>query len=1345
MANTSKTVWQGTLCSIALLAVVLSAHAAKTDLADAPLETSSPALVKPNIFFILDDSGSMNNAYLPDWVNNYNNNDALWKNSRFNSIYYDPATRYLPAVAYDGTSYPEMTSANTVAWTAVPDDKYGIQLKTASDLTGSALYYTFSAGEYCTAIDLRSCVAQSAPTTTHPYPAYLRWCNNTALTDCQAVRIETAPSGGKAYSRPRYPGLFINGAKSATGKIVISVSKNSSTTISSVQVDGKEILSGTTAAATTNNTVAGAIAAGINNCTTAISGNCTVSGFSATFTNSTVTITAPSSLGALTASPITTVKSGNTTATPTAFSGGVTEASVPGQNTLTTISSGNTYPRGILRTDCIASTSSCTYAEEMTNFANWWAYYHTRMQMTKTAVSHAFKDMSTSYRLGFMSINNKTGSDFLDVTDITTESGGQKSKWFGKLFAATTGDTTPLKKALSTAGQYYAGKLTKINTKSATDPVQYACQRNYTLLSTDGYWNESTVPNNMSGSELGDVDGVADTARPYFDGNATANTLADIAQYYYTTDIRSSILGNAKNSSGVDVSGNDTRNGPQRMTTFTIGLGVSGYMQYQPDYLSASSGDYYDVFKGTTADSTHCRWQTSGNCNWPVPQNNTQTAVDDLWHTAVNGRGVYYSAGDPISLKDGIANFLNVVDAQNSAGAAVTPSTANVTSTDNYLFDASFTSGQWFGELARYTINPATGIAAEVPDWSQSGTASTTSPTPPTALLDNKAHATRNIYTYDASNGTNTLIPFTWDSLTDTMKNYFRVTALGALSQMCAAGANCVKTAEQIDSTTAGTSTGVGGINLVNFLRGDRSNEGAAGGKYYFQRTHVLGDIVGSQTAYVKRPTFNYPDAKYAAFKTANTDREGMVYVGANDGMLHAFKASTGVESWAYIPSMLLPKLPKLADKNYSRNHAFFVNGSPQQGDAYFDDEWHTILVGGLSAGGRGYYALDVTTPDSPKVLWEFTSDTSKASPYISDADLGYSYGIPIITKLSDGTWAVIVSSGYNNVSPGNGGGHLWVLNAKTGAIISKVSTGIGSATASVAGSNCTAAPCPSGLSRISAWMDNVSINNTVTQVYSGDLFGNVWRFDLSKLKSDGGSASVQLLATLQDANNNPQPISSWIELGFANNSHIVYVGTGSYLGVTDIGSTQVQSIYAIKDPLTTSTATGGLYGSPRATACSATLKTNCFMKQAFTDTNGVRTVSSSMSFATNLGAQRGWFIDLPNTGERINTDSTLQLGMLVFVSNLPNNDNACGTGGSAYLNYLDYKTGLTIRTATNTGVLLAEGNGLGSAPAVLSTPNGKLIASVKLSTGKRVDVPLPPGAGGVGTRRVSWRELITH
>lgn len=337
------------------------ATAAVTDLATSPLETSVATQVKPNIFFLLDDSGSMDYNYLPDWANDYaGTNVNLFYNARFNGQYYDPAETYTPPLRYDGTSYPSMTAANTLLWLAVPLDGFGVQSTLSNALTALTYYYTFIPGEYCSAANLRTCVAQTAPSTAYPFPAYLRWCSSAALTNCQASRIETAPAGGSTYTYPRFPGRGLG---------------------------------------------------------------------------------------------------------------------VPGSQVLTTITAlQNSYPypgttaKASTRTDCAGTT--CTYAEEMTNFANWRAYYQTRMQATKTAISQAFATLNADYRLGFMSINNNTGSDFLNVADNGTGSGGQKQAWYAKLFRAIPSGSTPLKRSLVTAGRYYAGKLSSINGQSATDPIQ---------------------------------------------------------------------------------------------------------------------------------------------------------------------------------------------------------------------------------------------------------------------------------------------------------------------------------------------------------------------------------------------------------------------------------------------------------------------------------------------------------------------------------------------------------------------------------------------------------------------------------------------------------------------------------------------------------------------------------------------------------------------------------------------------------------------------------------------------------------------------------------------------------
>ncbi|OOG53504.1 hypothetical protein B0E49_10790 [Polaromonas sp. C04] len=1259
------------LCGLALLAAVSQAPAAVPLLATAPLQTSASTQVYPNIFYVLDDSGSMTWDFLPDTAGsdtNYSGTAQLIRNSRYNGVYYDPATTYTPPSTYGNSysystnsgGYPSMNSTNSSAWTKVPYDGFGKQtantgnpgglanLFTTSSsgttqnlTTGQAVYYTFVPGEYCSEPARRNCVAQTTASGVYQFPAYVRWCSDSALTNCQATRFDTAING-KKYIYARYPG----------------------------------------------------------------------------------------------------------------------QSGVPGQNIKVTIqSSNNSYPypntttKASTRIDCAAAT--CTYNEEMTNFANWWAYYRTRMQMTKSAVSIAFAGLSSSYRLGYMSLNNNTTKDFLDVGD-PNNTGSFSSKmtdWYNKFLAATPAGGTPLRGALSIAGRYYANKMTKINGQSTTDPMQYACQRNYTIASTDGYWNAGTDSNNVQingSTQIGDQDGTSSSeVRPYLDGNSTANTLADVTEYYYKTDLRTPALSNNNGVLGTDVASNNIADLQQRMYTSTIGLGVSGYMQYQSNYATATSGDYYNVAQGNLATSTSCLWQATGTaCNWPTPVGDTQTAVDDLWHAAVNGRGTYYSAGNPTALKTGLANFIQSVNAATSSGAAVSTSSPNLTQGSNYVFASTFRSGQWFGELARYSINGATGAISANADWSESGTAysnATTQAFTP-ALLDTTSPGARNILTYDPTNPSATagLIPFKWGSMTTAMQKYFQMASIGSasaspLSQMCPSGATCLDPTLQIDSS-ASSATGAGGLNLVNFLRGDRSNEGPDATTYYFQRTHVLGDIVDSQAAYVQAPSFGYADIGYAAFRSSNASRQGMVYVGANDGMLHAFDASTGAEKWAYVPSMLLPNLYKLADKNYASKHQFFVDGSPQVADVQFSDGWHTILLGGLANGGRGYYALDVTTPAAPTVLWEFTNDTTKASPYISDTDLGYSYGPPVVTKLSDGTWVALVTSGYNNVTDptsgagaGSGHGILWVLNAQTGAIIKKIDTGIGSTTS------------PSGLAKIAAFQANVQ-NNTAPRVYGGDLNGNLWRFDISALTASGGTAKVQLLATLVDAVGNPQPITATPQLGMSGSNALVFVGTGSYLSVSDIATTQVQSIYGIKDPLTTSAATGGIYGSPRAKTCTSTVTTNCFAKQTLTDSANSRTAVPTTSAAVNLNTMYGWFEDLPESGERVDTDPQLQLGTLVFTSNIPNGASACSVGGSSYLNYVNYATGLAVPGSTVVGVLLSNGTttALASAPTLVRTTTGKIVAITNLSNGTTLTSSVPTGGGGLGTRRISWRELIT-
>jgi Tfp pilus tip-associated adhesin PilY1 len=922
------------------------------------------------------------------------------------------------------------------------------------------------------------------------------------------------------------------------------------------------------------------------------------------------------------------------------------------------------------------------------------------------------------------------------------------------------------------------------------------------------------------------------------DGTGTSNTLADVAAYYYKTDLRTPALGNCsgatipatglqgvlcsatKPMNNVPITTSDP-NPAQHMTTFTLGLGASGYMQYSSTYEAdalppSPHGDFYTV-KGTPPNlpdngimanpaTGTCAWQSTNLCNWPEPVSDQQTTIDDLWHAGVNGHGAYFSATDPKTLSSSINSALAGVAEKGGSGASPTPSTASVKQGDNYFFNSTYKTVEWTGELVRKQINPVTNKESTANDWSAQ------------AKLDSKAWASRAIWTFDSSVATTKLKAF--NSTNFANNDYFKSphisTGPDGLTQFTSASPTI-----RLSPTDQNNAAGA---NLVNFLAGDRGNEEAKSvpdnTKYYRYRAHVLGDLVNAQVVYVNKVLYNYADPGYAAYIAAQASRVAMLYASANDGMLHAFRAKgsattellveaaatavnaseldisnaalataaaaavseseaavaadtlIGQEIWAYIPTMVMPNLYKLADKDYANRHRYYVDGSPTTGDicsancSLNSATWKTILVGGLGKGGRGYYALDITDPTSPKALWEFT-----------DGNLGYSFGSPQIGKLKDGTWVVLVSSGYNNI-PGEGGvltgdgvGRLFVLDAFDGTLIRSIPTGVGDTSD------------PSGLAKLTAQVISPDSDNTIEAVYGGDLLGNLWRFDVNGPDALGandlGAAGpdAQLLAVLKDGSGNPQPITTKPQVTSipSTGEKMVIVGTGSYLDSSDATNTNTQSVYAIKDARAAGGSAGTAIfdnpgGMPRLTGTS----TAGFVRQIFTEevcpagtspsiccpvgtdpdicksyNTGppgelVRTATSNpVDFTTHSG----WFFDLITLSERANTDPSLGLGALVINTNVPSVE-ACEVGGSSYQYGLNYLTGSAIGATSSSplskrvvGRLLA--NELASSPTLLVTSSGKLISLTGLAGGGvSINLPaLPPGASI--SRRTSWRELI--
>ncbi len=852
--------------------------------------------------------------------------------------------------------------------------------------------------------------------------------------------------------------------------------------------------------------------------------------------------------------------------------------------------------------------------------------------------------------------------------------------------------------------------------------------------------------------------GVADGTGTATLSGGSSNSLADVAQYYYKTDLRTSTLGNCTGALGgstsvcddnVPATGTgteDDRASWQHMTTFTMGLGLTGTVQYSPTYKTDSTTNVviWPAVNGQITGRLDFQDIRLGTNNWPIPAADSPTALDDLWHAAVNGRGQYFSAGNPDTVVTSLTAALAGVSARVASAAAAATSNLEPVAGDNFAYTAKYKTQAWTGDLEAREIDLVTGAVSGTVIWSAQ------------AKLD---AATRNACDNRTiklfrSGATDNLVDFKWNTdtcdvlgvpvgspqtvLNAAEQGNFGATQIALLSQYPVMGDG---TGITVDQRTPAV-----GANLVNYIRGQRGKEGFSSGPpitntsintLYRTREHILGDIINAQPVFVKAPFAEYDDAGYTAYKTANAARTPMVFTAANDGTLHAFYAGTSIvdtsggnEAWGFIPTMVLPNLYKLASENYATQHIYSVDGTPTAGDVYdtADTAWKTILVGGLNKGGQGYYALDITDPVNPKGLWEFKHsstcfDSTDSATWYADCHIGYTFSNPIISKLRDGRWVVFVTSGYNNVNApsvsGDGVGYLYVLEAMTGRILYKISTGAGSAAT------------PSGLNHINAWTENSLRNNQTERVYGVDVQGNIWRFDVNDVLAPAGIEAIRV-ATVVDGSGTVQPITTRPELAEVGGQPFVYVGTGRYLGTTDNSDTQTQSVWALRDPLTTTS----------LSSLRTTLKQMTITNQG-SGTTAFRTIGCT----AQCGSTDGWFADLPDSGERVNVDIKLQLGTLVVASNVPLS-NACNIGGYSWLNYFNSATGGAVANSANQAVgrRLVGADGTESLAVginIVRLPGGKTVVIATTSAAQQVTVEapfdIPPPTG----KRISWREII--
>ena len=743
------------------------------------------------------------------------------------------------------------------------------------------------------------------------------------------------------------------------------------------------------------------------------------------------------------------------------------------------------------------------------------------------------------------------------------------------LYGLDSSGETPLRLAVKNVGRYYHqddgndGGLGPSPYASAEDGG--ACQHSFAIVMTDGYWN-GEYP------DVGNQDGPEGS--PYADSNS--DTLADVVMKYYKEDL-STGLNNVVPTSSCDKATH------QHMVTYSVSFGVTG---------SLNSEDYHPYLLD---DSTP---------PWPNPTFECYTCpkkIDDLWHAAVNGRGLFFNAGDPAELIDSLKAVMQNIASRAASGASVTVNGEEL-GTNTVLYQSSYISDGWTGDVTAYPIDPVTGeIKKETDDilWNASDELQSTEPDD------------RRIVVY---NGTSAGAPFRFDELTEAQK-----------------------TALDDDPAVA--------QNIVSYVRGEEI-EG------FRPRTKKLGDIVHS-----------------APLLVGNT-----IFAGGNDGMLHAFNANNGTERFAYIPNLVFDNLNYLKDNDYQ--HKFYVDSTPFSREAVGT---MTLLVGGLGKGGKGYYALDVTSADSVNSL---TTEAAVASMVkweypkagTTDDDLGYTFSQAFIVKTCCETpaWVVVFGNGYDSV---NGKAVLYVLDVD-GALVKKIDTGVG---------GCNGLSTPSVV--------DVNGDYKVDYAYAGDLKGNLWKFDLTDPDpakwavafNDGTNPQPLFQATGQPITTKPDVMRHCEKHGY-----MVVFGTGKYLGDTDCSDISAQTIYGIwdyGDDLDNSEYLGAfnrgstpeLFNQPN---------TVTLLKQTEVDWRTVyghdlRTLSDNKpvwetkddmegqlpDLSDTVANNAGWYFDLPITGERIVRDVMIRDGTAIVISVIPN-ESPCFGGGSSIVHEMNACTG---------------------------------------------------------------------
>lgn len=809
-----------------------------------------------------------------------------------------------------------------------------------------------------------------------------------------------------------------------------------------------------------------------------------------------------------------------------------------------------------------------------------WPPTSRRMNVLKHSLTEVFSDKKivdeNKIRLGWQALHNNGGfsgatsinsstikANSIRRIDANNSNTGKSHRDSFMDFVSTlkSNSGTPAEKMFSQADAYMRRSLTKDGPwannpgGTAAENTEYlGCRRNYHIMMTDGRWNTSESGGNQDGitTTLGDgkntYDITSDQTQVYRDSDP--DNLADWAFKSWAVPLQSSGLKDAdklKRPATYDeapatetfVSTDKSKTtilnkfwNPKynpatwpHMVTYTIGFSEAAITWPYSGSIKAPTAKAPFGYDGSFPDLV------TGKSTWPTlsvgddSQDNDHAL--DLWHAAINGRGRFYAISEGKDLANAFREIIGKINEE----SAPLPSTItgggassgySVAQSNVGTFVSVYSPKQaWKGWLQASPVTEPVEVPCPTPTQP---TKTCTKFADPTTGWDKKTTA----YRLDERSRTNILstrVILSWSDKWETSK------IKGGVPFKWADDDSNLSTAQKsllgVESNTIGAKIKEKGINVLNYIRGDRDLEGVDPKDYtddkpFRQRQSRQGDIVNSEIWYTGAPSGNYSLSGYGAFASTYKDRTPMLYVGGNDGMLHGFSAVDGEEKIAYVPRGVIGNLKKLSEPNYV--HQYFVDGSPMTGDVKLSGGWATMLVGTLGAGGKGYFILDVTDPSSfssalPTTLVkrDRTRGNSESEPNCGaitdvaqkaacttaveqDKDIGNILASPVrdannlqqstqITRMNNDRWAVVMGNGYNSANQRP----VLLVQYLDGSGAEEMRLKTIPATADAAGSG---KANDNGLSAPA--LVDLNGDGRTDVVYAGDNLGNLWKFDLT-------------------------------------------------------------------------------------------------------------------------------------------------------------------------------------------------------------------------------------------------------